>query len=58
MRSIDESTVRIIRIIFIIKIILMMLIIVSYLFWKCLFFFGSDLLKKVINRLFNGVSNI
>lgn len=36
----------------------MMLIIVSYLFWKCLFFSGSDLLKKVINWLFNGVSNI
>ncbi|WP_213828905.1 hypothetical protein, partial [Escherichia coli] len=39
----DESTVRIIRIILTIKISLMMLITVSYLFWKCLFFPGSDL---------------
>jgi hypothetical protein len=34
-----------------------MLITVSYLFWKCLFFPGSDLSKKVINRSLNGVSN-
>lgn len=34
-----------------------MLSTVSYLFWKCLFFPGSDLSKKVINRSLNGVSN-
>ena len=34
-----------------------MLITVSYLFWKCSFFPGSDLSKKVINRSLNGVSN-
>ena len=34
-----------------------MLITVSYLFWKCLFFPGSDLSKKVMNRSLNGVSN-
>ncbi len=49
--------VRIIRIILTIKINLMMLSTVSYLFWKCLFFPGSDLSKKVINRSLNGVSN-
>ena len=53
----DESRRRIIRIILTIKINLMMLITVSYLFWKCLFFPGSDLSKKVINRSLNGVSN-
>lgn len=53
----DESRRRIIRIILTIKINLMMLITVSYLFWKCLFFPCSDLSKKVINRSLNGVSN-
>ena len=46
LRSMDESRRRIIRIILTIKINLMMLITVSYLFWKCLFFPGSDLSKR------------
>ncbi len=47
---------RIIRIILTIKITLMMLITVSYLFWKCLFF-PVVICQKVINRSLNGVSN-